>query len=390
MSKRNIAKCNLRDMADARLFGQMMQVIKDVDYKHYKLSYRKANYEYAINNNKEQAKHFIDESMALMRKHTDDYELIKVLIKHGVDKLFIASIVCVQDIKVYELAGQIYAQYAELSDKYSKISLENYKKYQVLVQNYKDHIDLRGIESINVYSFRPVSEYALADLSNDTITVTRPSRMNDPFDSLANLWKKTTNLKEITIEKGHEDLLSRSMDYYRIRSFVRLKEGETEMHIIGNTLMWSNYANNHYGYCVKYKLFRDFIKKIDVSNGIARRLAPVKYVSDYSIDNSVISIDSYEAYNMKHKIWEYENEIRLLSYNTSTEEDFFSEPMANGAVIEEVIFGFLCPEHHRLAICNILRDKKVSFYHMTVNKEHSIYNLIKEKYIPKHFHHDQT
>lgn len=383
MSKKNIAKYNLRDMADSRLVDQMMQVIKDVDYKHYKLSYRKAHYEYAIKKNKEQAKYYIDETMALMQKHTDDYELVRILIMHKVDILFIASIVCVQDIKIYELAGQIYAQHAEQSAKYYKISLDYYKKYQVLVQSYKEHKDLRGFETVNVYSFRPVSEYSLADLSNDTITVTRPSRMNDPFDSLANLWKKTTNLKEITFEKGHEDLLSKSMDYYRIRSFVRLKDGECEMRILGNTLMWSNYANNHYGYCIKYKLFRGFIKKIDLANGIARRLAPVKYVSDYSIDNSVSSIDSYEAYNMKHKIWAYENEIRLLSYNTSTECDYFSEPMGKDAEIEEIIFGLLCPPKHRKQIYNLLKNKNVKFFCITSRPKDSIYKLVKEEYIPQ-------
>ena len=124
MSKKNIAKYNLRDMADSRLVDQMMQVIKDVDYKHYKLSYRKAHFEYAIKKNKEQAKYYIDETMALMQKHTDDYELVRILITHKVDILFIASIVCVQDIKIYELAGQIYAQHAEQSAKYNKISLD--------------------------------------------------------------------------------------------------------------------------------------------------------------------------------------------------------------------------------------------------------------------------
>lgn len=357
----------------------------------FKCIYEKAvvllNKTNAINKNSEPVAFFstLEETKEEVDKLVDKYNLLIAMEEKGIHSL---PTLC--KMKFYELSAQVYAMYAATSSTYAKVSLHYYIKYQVLVQKYKEHKDLQNIDAISVYSFRPVSEYALADLSNDTITVTRPSRMNDPFDSLANLWKKAANLREVTGEKGHEDLLSKSMDYFRIRSFVQLKEGETETSILGNSLLWSNYANNHYGYCVKYRLSKGFIHKIDLDNGIVRRLAPVKYVSNYSINTSVSFIDSYEAYNMKHKIWEYENEIRLLSYNTSTESDYFSEPMANDAVIEEIIFGILCPEQQRLAISNILQNKNIHYYHMMINKEDSIYNLIKEEYIPKLSNHDQT
>ena len=168
------------------------------------------------------------------------------------------------------------------------------------------------------------------------------------------------------------------MDYFRIRSFVL--PNETENSVLRNIRMWSAYADEHKGFCVRYKLKEGFIKRIDTKNVIVRRLAPVKYVYDYPMPTSLTAIDSYEAYNMKHECWKYENEIRLLSYNTSTDDDFYSEPMGNDAEIEEIIFGIRCSKEYMDAICNILRDKKVNFFKMTPDPENDIYTLKKEKY----------
>lgn len=285
--------------------------------------------------------------------------------------------------KFYELAGQIYAMYASniVQPKSGDKALEYYQKYQVFLQRYKLHEYVRNLSEISVFSFRPVSIYSIADLANETITVSRPSRMNDPFDSLANLWRKTKNLKIITKEKGHEEIFAKSMDYFRIRSFVLPKEAENS--VLKNIRMWSAYADEHKGFCVKYKLNEGFIKRIDTKNVIVRRLAPVKYVCDYPMPTSLTAIDSYEAYNMKHECWKYENEIRLLSYNTSTDNDFYPEPMGNDAEIEEVIFGLLCNKEHIETICNILKDKKVNFFKMTTDPENDIYTLKKEKYNPQ-------
>lgn len=286
--------------------------------------------------------------------------------------------------KHYELTGQVYAIFSSHKGfpLHEKLALEYYKKYLVHLQKFKKHEALRSIDSIAVFSFRPFSKYALADLKNDTITVARPSKMNDPFDSIANIWRKAENLRQITKRKGHEELLERSMDYFRIRSFVFPSQDNSDESVISNIRMWSTYANEHKGFCVKYRLNEGFIHHIDTTNWSVRRLAPVKYVPDYTIDKSLTSIDSYEAYNMKHESWSYENEIRLLSYNTSTECDYFSEPMRNDAEIEEIIFGLLCPSKHRKQLYNLLKNKNVKFFCITSRPEDSIYKLVKEEYIP--------
>lgn len=90
----------------------------------------------------------------------------------------------------YQMAGEVYA----INGKYKK-SMKNYQKYQYYVEQVKNEI-LDEKEHVVLYSFRRFNEYTLADLINKQITVCHPSKMNDPFDSIANIWGTEDNLKK--------------------------------------------------------------------------------------------------------------------------------------------------------------------------------------------------
>lgn len=167
--------------------------------------------------------------------------------------------------KFYELAGQIFAMYASNMEqpRFEDKALDFYKKYQTIVQRYIICETLKERDEIIVYSFRKYSIFTLEDLINETITVVRPSKMNDPFDSIADLWRKTECLKNITGGKGHENLLNRSMNYFRIRSFqADRKTYSTNDDLLQSVRMWSHYADNHQGFCIKYRLKRNLLETL--------------------------------------------------------------------------------------------------------------------------------
>ena len=62
------------------------------------------------------------------------------------------------------------------------------------------------------------------------------------------------NLKKLCKEQKHIKPYSKSFDYFRIRSFC-INEDKT----IGNVVMWSHYAGEHTGFCIKYKLSKHFM-----------------------------------------------------------------------------------------------------------------------------------
>lgn len=286
--------------------------------------------------------------------------------------------------KFYQLAGQIYAMCASNDNNilYERKALDFYKKYQVLLQRYKISEALKERDEIVVYSFRKYSVYTLEDLINATITVVHPSKMNDPFDSIANLWRKTKFLKDVTGGRGHEELLNKSMDYFRIRSFqADIDTFSTDNNILKSVKMWSHYADNHQGFCIKYRLKKKFFRDINEKDSFVLRIAPVQYKEQYSIDASKKSLDTLEAYFVKNKVWEDESEVRLLSYNPQTEKDHYGVPMGDDAIIEEIIFGILCKDECKRTIYNLLKLKGVRFFMMKATPSQDIYCLEKEEYI---------
>ena len=287
--------------------------------------------------------------------------------------------------KFYELAGQIYAMYASNMEqsKFEDKALDYYKKYQIMLQRYKKNMTLENKSEIAVYSFRKYSIHTLEDLINNTITVIKPSKMNDPFDSIANLWRKRKNLEKITNGKGHESILEKSMEYFRIRSFqANTATYNTDDSILQNVKMWSNYADNHCGFCIKYRLSKKFFREVNETAEITYRIAPIQYVPYYSIDSNKKTLNTFDAYFIKNKDWKEEGEVRLLSYNPKIEEDHWGIPMGDDAKIEEIVFGYLCKDDCKKTIYNLLSSKGVSFYQMNPYPESDIYHLIKEKYLP--------
>ncbi len=285
--------------------------------------------------------------------------------------------------KYNELAGQICAMYASNCNcaEYKDKALNFYINYQITLQRYKLGV-FEDKDDVVVYSFRKYSVYTLEDLINNTITVVRPSKMNDPFDSIANFWRKTECLNKITGGRGHEEILNKSMDYYRIRSFqANTATYDTDNNVLQNVKMWSNYADNHCGFCIKYRLNRSIFKKIDETEKEVLRLAPVQYVHYYKIATDKIKLNTFEAFFLKHTDWNEEGEVRLLSYNAKTNNDHYAVPMGDDARIEEIIFGVQCKNDCKRTIYNLLSHKGVKFYEMISIPETDIYHLVKKEYV---------
>lgn len=267
---------------------------------------------------------------------------------------FMAEFVELKESQIYFLAGEIYA----VSGNYAE-SLKCYQKYQYWTEQVNNK-ELSEKESIIVYSFRRFNEYSLSDLINNEITVCHPSVMNDPFDSIANLWSTESNLNNICTEEQHISSYSKSFQYFRIRSFVANKVTyDTDDNILKKILMWSFYANEHKGFCIKYRLSKHFIRQEKNTDYCNLRMIPVKYDNTFCLEGTQ-NITTSNSFALKNKVWEYEDEVRLLSYNIKSESKFLgislSEDESCMSKIEEITFGLLCPEEHKKVIKNIIQN----------------------------------
>ena len=232
--------------------------------------------------------------------------------------------------------------------------------------------DIEEEDYVYLYSFRRFNEYSLADLINNEITVSPSKNMNDPFDSIINLWGTKELLKKTCKEHKHIKNLSKSFDYFRIRSFCN---GNTTR-ALKNILMWSHYADNHRGYCIKYKLSKHFIKQDENDSFEHMFLKPIIYRKDKVDISEMTTINTDLAFATKHRSWKYENEVRLIVYNPNKEDAFYGIPLDKDSCIEAIYFGCRCEQKTINTIKNLFSksDTPPKFYQMKLDRT-DVYHL---------------
>lgn len=263
---------------------------------------------------------------------------------------------------IYGLAGEIYANNNQFTE--SQIA---YQDYQLCLCR------LKGLEqNDSLLSFRKYNEYSLSDLINNEITVCTPRVMNDPYDTLLLKWGDFMKGRK---HKPHIQPFCNALESYRIRSFSHLssKDGEE---MVSNILMWSHYADQHYGFCVQYKFSDDFLKVTEERRTV--RMHEIQYQPEKEPLNLNLeegSIDTTVGLCTKQHQWEYENEARLIAYEPDVEGAFHSIPLDEGSHIEKIYFGYRCPDKHIETIKKILSNQsQIKFYQMQSSPE-DIYHL---------------
>lgn len=365
---------NLSEEDKHKINLQFWEEIKELKCNDFRLYYYKA-YFFKAENNIQEAQNNIDEAIKLVDEIVW-YKTIKdpkeLIIENG-KKLFASddsgNAFCIKQehinqyiVKVFLLAGEIYAQNDD-----EEMSLKNYQ----IGQYYNSFLKPKFQDNVSVFSFRKFNEYSLSDLINNTITVSSSKSMNDPIDSIINLWANEENLEKLCKEQKHIKPYSKSFDYFRIRSFC-INEDKT----IGNVVMWSHYADEHRGFCIKYKLSKHFIcQEKDSKNYEHMYLKKIRY-SNKVIDLLQNKIEIGIAYATKKMDWKYENEVRLIVYNPNNTAEHYGIELDNNSEIEAIYFGYRCPDATITTIKNLFKANRYcpKFYKMELN-ENNIYHL---------------
>lgn len=267
--------------------------------------------------------------------------------------------------RIYSTAGQYYADI----DNFEK-SQEYYNKSMYDMIHLKPPVE----GNATVYSFRSVSLHSFFDLIEKTITVVHPKKMNDPFDSLFMLWASAENLGSRCVNQNHIPTFCKSFQYFKIRSFVGNQGMTSDDGIVQKVRMWSHYADNHAGYCIKYKLSANMVKKRDKSDSSHWFLKPIHYLEEgENVDLINDKMDTTKLLATKAAEWKSEDEVRFIYYDTTCEEDFKQIPLDDESRIEAIYFGYKCSVANMRRIMNALGED-VRYYKMKHNLS-SIYTL---------------
>lgn len=262
---------------------------------------------------------------------------------------------------IYGNAGEIYA-----NDDQSEKALRYYQDYEITISQLKSCVFSEGL-----LSFRPFSAYSLSDLVNNEITVCSPRVMNDPYDTLLIKWGE--NIRLTQGEKKHTKALCKSFESYRIRSFCRLKDKDG-YDTVSNVLMWAHYADNHTGFCVKYRFSDKF--PITERRRISRFKEIIYHERGVPFDMNSPSINTDQALCTKLSDWAYENEVRLITYVPDKDGFYISIPLDKESTIEAVYFGYRCSDETIKTVKNALaKYSGIQFYKMN-SDYNDIYRLM--------------
>ena len=171
-----------------------------------------------------------------------------------------------------------------------------------------------------VYYYTP-PEFALENLQNKHLKVTRFSQCNDPFE-LASF-----NQKNKVLRKKFQIWLADMDTKYGVLCFCRSWR---------NPVMWAHNSKNHTGVCYGFDVEpQKFIDVRYVSERLYPNLTPENFTKYVSINQNS------DLFATKFIHWSYEEEVRLLipiSDAASPNRNLF-HPFLDSLILREVIVG---------------------------------------------------
>lgn len=229
---------------------------------------------------------------------------------------------------------------------------------------YRGNIDIKNKSALKLF------ERDVNMISNNEIWCSTIENLNDPFEGEFNIDKFTQNLDSITsflsffrIKKKSETNNKNYISAIKKTFDLTLKSGIYSLSAdYNNELMWSHYANSHLGYCIEYEFenlkefelkFKEYYNpKLNVFDKLSYSQKP------FELNNVINNREDIIKYLFKKsKIWEYENEYRIVTF-TSGKFNY------NVECLKSIIFGLKAKEEIINIVIEKLKHLNIDFYKM--------------------------
>lgn len=258
---------------------------------------------------------------------------------------------------MYSLYFNMGLMWHKLGIGYDEKAVEEFKKsiyYLLALSNNSSY-------TVDCYAYRPCSKYLYHSLAKEQLNLTSPTQFNDPFDCPI-----------LELLNNHGDEVSRLMhrayrNTTKVACFVsnlKLPTGEeftqkpkheNDAPEYLNELMWTHYADSHKGVCIKYHIPNNITIHPKCGEGRLAYLRDVRYSNDLYETGKDGEITMRDAFFLKSKAWEYENELRYLYFDLDGNADYTQIEIPN--CVSAVYFGLKCPRDEREFIMKLLEGK---------------------------------
>ena len=263
-----------------------------------------------------------------------------------------------QFANLYSLFFNMGLIWHKIGKQHDDNAIEEFKKsiyYMLALSNNTSY-------TLDCYAFRPCTKYLYRSLVKEQLNVSSPTQFNDPFDC---------PIFELLNSHGDEisKLLHLAYRYTtKVACFVKndklptgddftnkpKHEGDSPEYL--NELMWAHYADSHKGVCIKYRFPNTITRHPKCGEKVLAYFRDVRYSNDVYHTGKNGNITMQDAFFLKSKAWEYENEVRYLYFDHDGKTDYAQVEIPG--CVTAVYFGLKCPEEERLFIMKLLESKK--------------------------------
>jgi hypothetical protein len=261
---------------------------------------------------------------------------------------------------------------------------------------------------MSLYKYREIDENTLSALDKSQVWFSTGKKFNDPFDCSLNLpmcWAshdsivnhimnktnlpskyKASGLNDEQINKMVIDSAKKFIDNTDIfenknsEEFSEILFGSLTKALVfclsqsyTNTLMWSHYASDHKGLCIKFNKSKLLASLNLYHSGIVDYSGkPYDVFSDLGLD------ELHPAKNicfMKSPDWTYEKEYRLMHSDLAKKDNESLGFTYSLDSVEAIYFGLNSTQKQRSEVMSRLKSKGYKYYKMETDPKHLSYEL---------------
>ncbi len=213
---------------------------------------------------------------------------------------------------------------------------------------------------------KQLNQKRLYGLENDMIWFASPEKQNDPYEFKGIYWNDDKLLQVGVPQESIEHTKELLFGHILLAAFTS--------NMGDNLSMWAHYANNHHGYCVKYKVgnkrtIRNVIyssSRTSMTNTFINflqqglhgfNLGDRKLIEQAQKHSAILQ----DKFFYKHTSWEYENEFRALYPFDGTETGMNVSVDELWLRVEEIYSGINCSKENKKELSRIASKLKVPY-----------------------------
>lgn len=217
----------------------------------------------------------------------------------------------------------------------SKIEDSKYKDIidRLIKEDFSMKINYK-IENNSLYNYTSINKNTIKLIKNNGLWLSHTNNFNDPVDPSIKLFNRNS---------GEYDYL---LDSIKVACLTTDNK---------NTVMWGHYADKHRGICIEY----DISPLLD-KNENDFLIRKINYDRTAMINENIELYDLnllMDLFSIKSKEWEYENEYRILYYDSERRKNGLVKPLT----IKSICFGTETPESDKELICDIVENVELLY-----------------------------